>query len=880
MADESAQESTTYRIRRRAGGAFAVVREALREKRWLRWLLYLFIAGLLALTILYIAVVRSLPTGESLLDYETPLPSMVRGIDGEIVDSYARDQRVQLSYAEFPRPLINAFLAAEDKTFFSHGGIDLTGTAGAVIDYLNPSRDGRAVGGSTITQQVAKNILLSDEYSVTRKLKEMVVARRIEAVLDKEEILTLYLNEIPLGRRSFGVQAAARAYFDKDVGDLELHEAAFLSILPKAPERYGRKANEELAITRRNFVLNQMVANEFIDSATAEAAKAMPLGLKDQRPAARKADAGYFLEEVRRQLLERYGEKAEDSPNSVYAGGLWVRTSLDMEFQDASRKALRAGLQRYHAGRGWTGPVATLDASEGNLTGQLASANIGISYEDWRIGVVTERSGNNATIGFSDGTTAPLVGLPSAIAVGDVTAVAPSGSNWAVRTVPEISGGFVAQDPQTGRVLALQGGFDARLGSFNRATQAERQPGSTIKPFVYATGLDNGLTPASMIPDQRFCVWQSRTLGQKCFTNFGGSAGGGTYPMRYGLEQSKNLMTVHIASEATMPRVIKTFEQVGIGSYDPYFAFALGAGDTTVMKMVNAYAALANNGYQSAPTLIDYVQDRRGKVIWKADKRECEGCNMAEWDGKPMPRLGQRGKRVMDPRTAYQTVHMLEGVVERGTATALNDLGVPLFGKTGTSTGPTNVWFVGGSQDVVAGVYLGFDQPRNMGGYAQGGTLAVPIFRQFVTETKDRWSAEPFVAPAGVRLVRVDRRTGKRVYGGWPGEEAADTSVIWEAFKPDTEPERQTRQDRIAAKRAEILAQIRRASRAAGEIRSRRGPSRPAVRRPAPSTSSGSGASSGSEGSNSPAPGIPATSAPAPLPTPRPAPSPAQPAGT
>ena len=337
------------------------MRENWHHNRELRLVTYIMGIFLALLVLAWSALARNLPEASTLLDYETPLPTVVRGIDGEIVHSYARERRVQLQYVDFPRPLIEAFLSAEDKTFFTHGGVDLTGTANAVFDYATKMGSGeRAVGGSTITQQVAKNLLLSDEYSVTRKLKEMILARRIEGVMTKQEILELYLNEIPLGRRSFGVQAASRAYFDKDVGDLDLAQVAFLAILPKAPERYGRSRYEDMAIERRNFVLDQMAANDFVTQAAANAAKSEPLGLVQQR-SERSADAGYFLEEVRRQLMERFGETAEDGPDSVYAGGLWVRTSLDTELQDAARDALRAGLLRYQGNRGWSKPIATLN---------------------------------------------------------------------------------------------------------------------------------------------------------------------------------------------------------------------------------------------------------------------------------------------------------------------------------------------------------------------------------------------------------------------------------------------------------------------------------------------------------------------------------------
>ena len=786
----------------------AWMRENWHHSQRLRVITYLVGIALMLIILIWASLARNLPDAESLLDYETPLPTVVRGIDGEIVHSYARERRVQLQYVDFPRPMIEAFLSAEDKTFFTHGGVDYTGTLNAVFDYATKyGSDERAVGGSTITQQVAKNLLLTDEYSVTRKLKEMILAQRIEQVLTKPEILELYLNEIPLGRRSFGVQAASRAYFDKDVDELALNETAFLAILPKAPERYGRKKHEALAIERRNFVLDQMVENDFITDAEAAEAKARPLGLVQQR-SERSADAGYFLEEVRRQLIEKFGETAEDGPQSVYAGGLWVRTSLDVELQDAGRDALRAGLMSYQGNRGYSKPLATLNPDNGDLHGQLASSNLGINYRNWKIGVVTS-GGSSPRVGLTDGEDYALSGAPSTIKTGDVVAIEQSGNGYRLRVVPEVSGAFLAEAPQTGRIMAMQGGFDARLGDFNRATQALRQPGSTIKPFVYASALDQGMTPATQVPDQTFCVWQGAGLGEKCFRNFGGG-GGGTHTMRWGLEQSRNLMTVHIADDTGMQNVVKTIDRVGIGKYDPYYSFALGAGDTTVARMVNAYAALANWGRQNKGSVIDYVQDRRGKVIYRSDTRDCTGCNMAEWNGKPMPRFEPGGRQVLDPRTAFQMVHMLQGVITRGTAVRLRSLNLPLFGKTGTTNGPTNAWFVGGTPDIVAGMYVGFDQPRNLGGWVQGGNTAAPIMKRFVEATKDRWNADDFIAPPGIRMVKIDRRSGKRVFEGTPSDDPT-ASIIWEAFKPDTEPPRATRSDELAARRNEILELIRRA---------------------------------------------------------------------
>ncbi|MBT0669113.1 transglycosylase domain-containing protein [Novosphingobium profundi] len=806
-------EDTHFRLRRGRGGGSGNglghrIGALWRSSKWLRRFGYLCLAGFVALAGLWVVVTRDMPDASSLLAYQPPLPTMVRDIDGEIAYSYARERRVQLRYVDLPRPLVNAFLSAEDRTFWSHNGVDFGGFIGAVFDYVSKYGSGqRAKGGSTITQQVAKNILIGDEYSVTRKLKEMVLAFRIERVLTKQQILELYLNEIPLGRRSFGVQAAARAYFDRDVDELTLSQSAFLAILPRAPEVYGRKKNEDRAIERRNWVLDQMVRNGWVKASDAAQAKAEPLGLVTQRGTDYDPANGYFIEEVRRRLIEKYGEKAEDGPNSVYAGGLWVRTSLDPELQKAVRAALRKGLLNYHGQRGWSGPIAHINDLE-NWQTQLIVSNKTIDYKDWRVGVILDATSGAARIGFSDGNIATLTNVPDAANVGDFVAAEPvSSGTFAVRTIPEVSGGMIMEQPYSGRLLAMQGGFDSGLGSFNRAIQAERQPGSTIKPFVYATGLDNGMTPATQVLDGTFCVYQGANLGQKCFRNFGNEGGAGSRTMRWGLEQSRNLMTVRIANDIGMGKVVKTFKTMGIGEYKPYLSFALGAGETTVARMANAYSALANNGVQFSSSLIDYVQDRNGKVIWKSDKRNCDGCNMAEWDGKPMPRIGRRGKQVMNADTAYQTIHMLEGVVIRGTAVRLRSLNLPLFGKTGTTNGPTDVWFMGGNQDYVGGVYVGYDSPRSLGGWAQGGRISAPIFKDVVEATRERWSQQPFVAPPGVRMVRIDRVTGKQVMGVEPSDEPK-ASVIWEAFKPDTEPRQYTAEDEFTKRRDALVAEI------------------------------------------------------------------------
>ncbi|HEV2866112.1 MAG TPA: PBP1A family penicillin-binding protein [Allosphingosinicella sp.] len=806
----SAQEASgRIHLRRDVGGfagrAGAFARSAWR-RRWVKVLAVLLALPFVAYLILWLIFARGLPSAESLLNYEPVLPTYVRDINGVPVQSFARERRVQLAYEEFPPELINAFLAAEDRTFFEHGGIDIPGIVTAMITNLTSS--GRPVGASTITQQVAKNLLLTNEVSYTRKIRELFLARRIEATLTKPQILELYLNQIFLGRNAYGVQAAARAYFNKDVAQLTTAECAYLAALPKAPSNYDPIRRPRQAIERRNWILGEMARNNFITAAQRDEALRQPLAAVRGGEETVRNVGGYFMEEVRRTLIERFGDTAQRGANSVYAGGLWVRSSYDPVMQRAAETALRDGLVRYESGRGWRDPGLSVDVS-GDWRSQLAIAPFGAGYEDWRPAVVLSKAGGSATIGFVDGSTGTLpsglasmprrgTGEPafSALRPGAIVAVERQGDSWALRSIPEISGAIVVEEVASGRIRAMQGGFDARLSDFNRATQAQRQPGSAFKPIVYSAALDNGMTPASIIIDAPFCVNQG-TPYAKCFRNFaGGYAGPQT--MRWGIEQSRNLMTVRAANQIGMDQVIRLARRMGVGDYSrtPYLPIALGAGDTTALRLTNAFAMLANQGRALTPTVIDYVQDRRGHVIWRADTRPCPGCNAPDWNGRPMPRPPLRTRQILDAMTAFQMVHILEGVVQRGTATVLRDLNRPLFGKTGTTSGPTNVWFVGGSAQIVAGVYMGYDRPRPMGHYAQGGRIAAPIFRQFARTAFEGMPVVPFRAPPGVRMVRIDRRSGRRVFGEWPGSDPR-AAVIWEAFKPESEPRRTVARDEI-----------------------------------------------------------------------------------
>ncbi|NIJ07723.1 penicillin-binding protein 1A [Sphingomonas vulcanisoli] len=772
-------------------------------ERRVRWTAYVFLLLAIAWAAFYYFFIAGLPSTDALLTYEPPLPTNVRSIDGTPVYSFARERRVQLNYDEFPPLLVQAFISAEDKNFFTHHGVAPLKFGNAVIAYFTHYGSGeRAHGGSTITQQVAKNLLLNAAYSPTRKVREAVLAIRIENSLNKQQILELYLNQIFLGRNAYGVQSAARAYFGKDVDQLTVPEAAYLATLPRAPSNYDPDRHADRALDRRRYVLKQMQANGYITAAQEADADATPLGTvhrSDARLERERAFEGYYMEEVRRELMARYGEADENGPHGVYTGGLWVRTSLDPKVQKAAEDALRAGLIRFEGG-GWRGRVGAIDAGDG-WPARLAALDLRTGYADWRAAVILSKSRGEAVIGFSDGTQGTLPASGAAMAkrnvgghafdflrTGDVIIVGKNGSNWSLRTIPGISGGFVAENPHTGQVLAMQGGFDARE-PFNRATQALRQPGSAFKPMVYTAALDSGLTPASILDDEPFCVFQTRELGTKCFKNFTNSYAG-PQTMRWGVEQSRNLMTVRAASTAGMDKVVDYAKRFGIGTYPPYIAYSLGAGETTVLRMVNAYSMLANQGRSLKPTLIDYVQDRHGKVIWRADTRPCEGCNAKDWNGGPMPRPISRSTQVIDAMTAYQMVHIMEGVVQRGTAVVLRSLNRPLFGKTGTNSGPTNVWFVGGSPDLVGGVYIGYDRPRPMGAYAQGGTLAAPIFLQFAQVAMKDMPVVPFKVAPGIRMVAIDRRSGRKIFGVFPNDDDPKPAAIWEAFKPESEPRR------------------------------------------------------------------------------------------
>ncbi|HEX2215659.1 MAG TPA: penicillin-binding protein 1A [Xanthobacteraceae bacterium] len=804
----------------------------------LRFFGWAFAVGTVAFLVVVVGVAgllwhysKGLPDYSTLQDYEPPVMTRVHATDGSLVAEYARERRLYLPIQAVPKLVINAFLAAEDKNFYEHGGLDFVGIARAAWIFIqNYGSNRRPQGASTITQQVAKNFLLTNEVSFDRKIKEALLALKIERAYSKDKILELYLNEIYLGLGAYGIAAASLIYYDKSVHELSISEAAYLAALPKAPSSLHPFRMRERALERRDYVIDRMVENGYIKAADGDAAKKEPLNVTPRPTGAHMFAAEYFAEEVRREIYERYGEK------KLYEGGLSVRATLDPKMQVMARKALADGLVRFDENQGWRGPVEKIDLRGGDWGVKLADVKA-LSDIPWRLAVVLEVSDQSARIGFQPAREhggavtkerqvgiLPLEGVrwakaangptrgrtPSKVSQvvepGDVIYVEPlkrepkkdsrrrrtsdreedtepaADNLFRLRQVPEVSGAIAVLDPFTGRVLALVGGFSYDQSQFNRATQALRQPGSSFKPFVYAAALDNGYTPSSIVVDGPVeidlgngQVWRPENYSQKFY---------GPQTLRFGIEQSKNAMTVRLAQDVGMPLIVEYAKRFGVYDDMPaYLSFSLGAGETTVLKMTAAYAMFANGGRRIKPTLVDRIQDRYGHTIFKHDQRECRGCNAQRWNNQPEPTLVDRREQVIDPMTAYQITSMMEGVVLRGTGTTLREVGKPVAGKTGTTNDWKDAWFVGFSADLAVGVYIGYDKPRTLGtsSAATGGHLAAPIVREFMKMALAGKPAVPFRVPPGIKLIRVDPRTGTRA---GPGSER----VILEAFKPGTAP--------------------------------------------------------------------------------------------
>lgn len=748
---------------------------------------------------------RGLPDYKQLADYEPPVMTRVHAGDGRLLAEYAEQQRVFVPQAAMPRRVVRAFLSAEDKNFYYHPGIDPMGIARAVITNVKNIASGkRLVGASTITQQVAKNFLLSADVTIERKVKEAILAFRIERALKKERILELYLNEIYLGFGSYGVAAAALNYFNKSLDTLTIAEAAFLAALPKAPNNYNPFKYPKAARGRRDWVVGRMLDDGVITPKEARIAKLTPL-ITRKRQETEYVKADYFAEHVRRELAGRYGE------TNLYRGGLVVRTTLNPKFQRIADRALRNGLIAYDRRHGWRGPITNIDASVDWL-GALSKIKPPPGMAEWRLAVVREVRDKSADIGIDDGRLGiiPLaemkwarpwlkgellgkrVKIPAdVLQAGDVIAVQrmfetkdgkPYPDNlFALRQLPEIEGAIVALDPHTGRVLAMSGGLSYQRSQFNRVVQARRQPGSAFKPFVYLAALEKGFTPSSLILDAPFVIDQGPGLPKWRPANYTKKFYGPS-TMRLGLEKSRNLMTVRLAQTIGIDAISEYAERFGIVKELPkQLSMALGAGETTLLKLTTAYAMLVNGGKKIVPTLIDRIQDRHGKTVFKHDPRQCEKCRAPFWTKQPVPILPDHRKQLADPASAYQMVSMLEGVVQRGTGRRMRDLGKPLAGKTGTTNKALDTWFIGFSPDLAVGVFSGFDTPRSLGRREQGASVSAPIFKEFMKNVLADKPAIPFRIPTGIRLVRVDSVTGRPARPG-------DKRVILEAFKPGTVP--------------------------------------------------------------------------------------------
>jgi penicillin-binding protein 1A len=742
-----------------------------------RWLaiaavgvLTLIAVGGFSLAIYAAWLFHDLPDASELAEYRPPTSTRVYAWDGTLIGEFGKERRIFVPYSEIPPLQVKAFLAAEDRKFFEHGGIDLSGLGRAMTrDVWNLARGRKLQGGSTITQQVAKNVLLSNDPTFGRKIKEAILARRIEETLPKERILELYLNEIWLGYRSYGVAAAAFNYFGKPLSELSVAQMAYLAALPKGPDNYHPIRRRTQAIGRRNWIINEMAAMGAITRPQAEAAMREDLKVQTTPERTHYRDADYFLEEARLRAISTVGAKAEN-------GGYYVRTTLDSQLQTAARVALMKGLEAYDRRHGWRGAWGHVELKAGwekEATGKAAPAE----RRAWRAAAIDRITGNVVHVVLPSGGAGDLDAKDvtwakagkGGLNVGDLIFVEPieGGHGYNLRQVPTVNGAIVAMEPHSGRVLTMVGGYSFSLSKFNRATQAMRQPGSSFKPFVYATALENGFTPTSIISDSPISlpgangtVWEPENYKHE-------TSGAG--PIRNGLVYSRNLMTLHIAMKVGMRKIADNAVQYGVvDKMDPVLAMAIGAGETTPFRITGAYAAFPNGGRRIGPHLIEEVGDRNGQLMYRADKRECHHCS-DPFGGQESPHIPLAGTQVMDPITAYSITLMLQGVVQNGTGAAVSALGYPLAGKTGTTNDYRSAWFVGYSPNLVAGVFVGFDDNRSLGEGETGAVAAVPIFIDFMREALKGQPKTDFKAPKDTRFIDVN---GHR-----------------EAFRPGQEPD-------------------------------------------------------------------------------------------
>ena len=804
-----------------------VVKERKKRSKLEIFFMSLFFFSLFCLFMFIFVFMRygvNLPDYNQLSEYKPPVTSRFYAGDGSLLTEYATEQRIFVPLKDIPPNLINAFIAAEDKNFWSHSGIDLVGIARAVIVNVKNKLLGggrRMVGASTITQQVAKNFFLSSEQSLTRKIKEVILALKMERAFSKRHILTLYFNQIFLGFRSYGVAAAALNYFNKSLEELTLAESAFLAALPKAPNNYNPITNKDRALARRDYVLDRMVEDGYVSKEEADLARLEDIVVSENFISKNQKYSLYFSEEVRKYLSGIYGEE------QLYSGGLAVRTTVIPEYQKIATNVLRKALLNYDKKKGWRGAEKNISEelkvameSENEKAEQASDKSVwqkvlsntyfvsGMEDDGWRKAVVLNIYPDVIEIGFANGDvgtvsldsigwskyvvnekgdTASLKNMNQAFKVSDVIFVKKvdgTSSVYSLQQVPELNGSMIVLDPHTGRVFAMVGGFSYSRSKFNRATQAYRQPGSTIKPFVYLTALENGYTPSSVILDAPVVL--EKADGELWRPENYDNAFAGEITLRRALEKSKNNPTIRIAKDIGVRTFLKN--ALGFGVYkkveDPNLSMALGSGDTTLIDITSAFAKLINGGKNIEAVIVDRVQDRNGKTVYKNDKRECENCENIEWvENSLPPEVKDDREQLSDPISLYQIVNILQGVVDRGSGWMARIPGKTIGGKTGTSNDQKDVWFIGGTPDLVAGVFLGYDQPKSLGDYAAGGSLAAPIFKDFMQQVLKNKKDVAFRVPKGVSLVRVNRETGKPA-----SVNDANFNVVLEAFKEGTEP--------------------------------------------------------------------------------------------
>lgn len=766
--------------------------------------LFILIIAIVGLTYGFTKINISIPDYHQLANYEPPVTTRLFAGDGQVMMEYAAEKRLFVPVEKIPDLVKKAFISAEDKHFYQHSGIDYLGIIRAVLGNLRNIGTGkRPAGASTITQQVAKNFLLSSELSYTRKIKEAILARRMNKTFSKEHILELYLNEIYLGNRAYGVAAAAINYFGKSLNELSLEEIAYLAALPKGPNNYNPQTHYDAAVARRNWVIDRMVIDGYVSEEDANIAKQKPLKVVERKSGFLK-DTEYYSEEVRRSISNNFGDDA------LYQGGLIVRTTIDPKLQSIATKALRKGLIEYDRRHGWRGATANINIDE-NYKQNLKNTVLSAGAEDsWEKAVVIKTSTDKAMVETVSGNTGDILlsslkwarwkekgknmgpepkDMKQVLKKGDVIYVEErktenkaNGNNSAkifdLRQIPEVEGGMAVMDPHTGKVLALVGGFSFAKSQFNRATQAYRQTGSTFKPFVYLTALELGYSPTDLILDAPFVLDQGEGMPKWKPVNYSKKFYG-LMTLRRGVELSKNLMTVRLAQDIGMDKIVEMSRRVGVNkNLPPYLSASLGAADTRVIDMVSAYCVIVNGGKKVPPYMIERIQDRKGKTIYKHEQTPCADCIADRWNNQPAPDFTVMREQVVDPLSAYQMTSILEGVAVRGTGAKLNGLHRHLAGKTGTTNETKDAWFVGFSPDLVAGVYIGYDEPESLGRYETGAQAALPIFYDFMAEALKDVPDTSFRIPEGIKLVRVNPMTGKPSAPG-------DTTVIIEALKPD-----------------------------------------------------------------------------------------------